>query len=99
MADFSKYPGVMKRFARLAAANEEDDARRSAADCSALSALGRERMNDVRKNLDAFIASLARRTEKAEEENCDLIITEEEAWRILDILQFVETLPLHLQNS
>jgi hypothetical protein len=56
-------------------------------------------MDDVRKNLDAFIASLARRTEKAEEENYDLIITEEEAWRILDILQFVETLPLHLQNA
>jgi hypothetical protein len=34
MADFSKYPGVMKRFARLDAANEEEGARRSAAACS-----------------------------------------------------------------
>jgi len=34
MTDFSKYPEVMKRLARPHAANEEDDARRSAADCS-----------------------------------------------------------------
>jgi hypothetical protein len=72
----------------------------AAGSTAALGKRGAMRLEDITSTLTRFEHTLRKRTEGAEDEELEkLDISVEDAWRILDVISFVQALPQYLQNA
>lgn len=62
-----------------------------------LNALEIARLNDLRLQIECYMASINRRAEAAEESGSNrVVLTESEAWSVLNVMSFVECLQRRL---